>query len=130
MEEMITLVRQADLLRTDAALHKSIELIGRTIGFKPGWLESSAFVPSPTTVRTYRFKLDMALTLQMRKHFASLGPDLLICLLADSSPRAGREWLFSELFIISKRGARIFRKARTELLRMRASGTWSEERAK
>ena len=78
MEEMITLVRQADLLRTDAALHKSIELIGRTIGFKPGWLESSAFVPSPTTVRTYRFKLDMALTLQMRKHFASLGPDLLI----------------------------------------------------
>ena len=112
IEEMITLIRQADLLKSDAALHKSVELIGRTIGFKPEWLAQSAFVPSAATIGRYRFKLDMALCLSIRHVFASIASTLFIDLLADPSPRAGREWLFSEPFIISRKGANAFRCAR------------------
>ena len=92
IEEMIRIVRAADLLKSDHNLARAIEAIGTTIGFRPGWLSHDAAVPHASTVGRYRFVLDCGLCLCMRKVFADLGRDGLIYMLCDSSPRAGREW--------------------------------------
>ena len=126
MEEMIRVVRMADLLKSDRSLARAVEQIGMMIGFSPGWLAQDACTPSASTVGRYRFKLDCGLCIVMRKVFADLAASGgLIYMLCDASPRAGREWLFAEMYCITKQGAKKFRSARNQMLEMRRRGEWN-----
>ena len=85
-------------------------------------------VPSASTLHRHRFTLDCGLALMMRRFFDNSAANLLIYMLADSSPRAGLEWLFTEMYITTRAGARRFREAQNERLKMRRDGTWVDER--
>ena len=58
-------------------------------------------MPSDTTIHRHRFTLDAALAkMTMAKTLAMLQQGVCGTLLCDSSPRQGREWMFTELFLI------------------------------
>ncbi len=51
-----------------------------------------------------RFYLDCGFCLLMQGFWELLlegGDDFIICMLADSSPRVGKDWLLAELFVIT-----------------------------
>ena len=76
-----------------------------------------------TTVRRYRFRLDVAYTCLVRRRLRSwIDNDIpfIIVLLFDASPRSGREWLLGEIYIIREDMLEAFEAAMWELADMRA----------
>ena len=103
VESLITAVRIADHLSSDDNTKKVLELSGQYLGLPVDWCEDAAAVPSSTTVRRMRFRLDAVFTALIRERLKLLlddGIEFVIVLIFDASPRSGREWLFGEMFVV------------------------------
>ena len=124
MRRLVSAVRMADFSRDDAHLSKVLALAGDYIGLPEGWFqEPDVLAPSATTVRRYRFRLDVAYTCLVRRRLRSwIDNDIpfIIVLLFDASPRSGREWLLGEIYIIREDMLEAFEAAMWELADMRA----------
>ena len=107
-EYMIRCLLLACHLRGDGRLETVVEQSGVLIGMEPGWIRSNGddclTLPSRSRMCTMRFYLDCGLCLLMQAFWELLlegGDDFIICMLADSSPRVGKDWLLAELFVIT-----------------------------
>lgn len=108
VESMIQLLLMACHVRGDRRLATVVEQCGTLIGMEPGWLSSSsdpsAKLPSRARLCQMRFFLDVGFCILMQGYWEQLlasGEDFIICMLADSSPRVGKDWLLSEIFVIT-----------------------------
>ncbi len=102
-EHSISAVRICGLLRNDTNLQENVSLIGRLLGFPSNFLQETVVLPSPATVSRHRFTLDSAYCLLIRTRLRSWidsGIKFIVVMLWASSPRAGREWLLGECYII------------------------------
>ena len=117
-EHLITLVRICNLLRNDRRLTEAVELVGRLLQFPDGWLEEKVILPSNATVSRHRFTLDTAYTWLVRRRlrdWINAGVKFVVCMLWDSSPRKGREWLLGEAYIIREDHLEQFESAMMDL---------------
>ena len=107
-EYMIRCLLLACHLRGDRRLETVVEQSGVLIGMEPGWIRSNGddclTLPSRSRMCKMRFCLDCGFCLLMQGFWEQLlegGDDFIICMLADSSPRVGKDWLLAELFWIT-----------------------------
>ena len=105
IESLILSVKVSGLLRSAKKMKENIAYVSELLGFSKDWMDASrSMVASKTTVQRHMFTLDAALaksvTNRLHQHFHEEG--VVCALLTDSSPRKGREWLFTEAFIIQK----------------------------
>ena len=100
LEGLIQSFRLADGLKNDHQLRPAIEAAGRLIGLPENFAETVR-LPGASTLRRHRLTLDVCLMRLWANWIADLvlENDYVCYLLADSSPRLGREWLLSELYI-------------------------------
>lgn len=121
METLISSIRLAGLLRKDGALRSAIRASGILMGLKAGWMDERCPVPSKSTISRHRLTLDagFALCVQRRLHtLLESGEPFAVYLLADSSPRAGKEWLLSEYYLVKQSDALAFCDAQDRLMNM------------
>ena len=107
-EYMIRCLLLACHLRGDRRLETVVEQSGVLIGMEPGWIRSNGddclTLPLRARMCGMRFYLDCGFCLLMQGFWELLlegGDDFIICMLADSSPRVGKDWLLAELFVIT-----------------------------
>ena len=108
LEYLVRCIYLCTNLRGDARLVDVVDEVGALLGMEPGWVTSStdgAIMPSRSHICGMRFSVDAGFCLLMRQWWDKLlalaesGVDFIICLLADSSPRVGKDWLLSEVFV-------------------------------
>ncbi len=129
IESLILAVRMSGLLRADCQLKNSLRLSAQMLGYPAYWITESVNIPSQQTVSRYRFVLDAGWCLLWRQRFTRWilnGVDFAIFLLTDSSPHGGREYLFSEMFILFHLDR--LDEATRELIAMRRRGDKNTER--
>ena len=103
IERLIVAVRIANYLRNDGRAADVLKLAGSYMGLPEEWQADSIKVPSASTVRRYRFRLEAVYTYLIRarlRAWIDAGVEFIVVLLFDSSPRAGREWMLGEIFIM------------------------------
>ena len=126
MEALMQSLLLCQVLRNDAFLAQAVEHSGILLGFNEGWMEDhGGKVPSKSTLSTRRFMLDCGYAVLVRNWLQGLlnsGRHFFIYLLADSSPRAGREWLLIEYYLVFADKVDGFLEAMRELVRMRLEG--------
>ncbi len=119
LESLILQVRGAGLLRQDKKLREMLSIAAPLCGFQENWIDDDSCVTSKATTSRYRFVLHCAHTLEWRRLFQQWLHDELdfkMFLLADSSPRAGVEWMYVELFIILTKDIKAFVRAMHEIM--------------
>lgn len=83
------------------------------------YIFAKAGVPSKTSIIRHRFTLDAVLAkMTMAKTMSMLSQGLCGTLLCDSSPRNGREWMFTELFLVLNKNVPLLLKSVKQLWRM------------
>ena len=122
MEYLVMIVRLADVLRNDGQIREALDTAGRLFGLPAQWLSDDAQLPAKSTLSKYRFILDAAHALQWREWLrnALQHGGLKVFLLCDSSPRAGVEWIYIEVYIIKSTDVVAFSKAMREIIRLRS----------
>ena len=104
MEMLLKCLRIATVSKGDKHLESIISICGELIGFSTGWLQrAECRVPSRQTLGKARFKMDATLcklTQHWIKGLLTSGTGFRAFLLSDASPRVGRDWLGTELYII------------------------------
>ena len=122
LEYLVMIVRLADLLRSDGQIREAITTAGRLFGFPAHWLSDDTKMPSKSTLSRYRFVLDAAHAMMWREwlHNALKNGGLKVFLLCDSSPRAGVEWIYIEVYIIKASDVVAFSKAMRAIVRLRS----------
>ena len=111
VEALIESILLADLLRNTGELR---EILARSASFLLGStqltsriLDDSFSLPGKTLVSRYRLSLDAAYCKVVRDFWSKLlleadaGNDFSVYFLCDSSPRAGRDWLLAESYVIA-----------------------------
>ena len=105
LEKLLLCLKLCLKLSGDVHLKSVLSDAGTIIGMDHGWLDSCSTVPSSHTLRRWRFRFDGALCLLQRDFFKKMpangnlwGTAFTVWLLADSSPRVGKEWLLAEIF--------------------------------
>ena len=103
IEALILACRLANLLRDDARIFEAMAIVARLIGFSDDWLRKGCHLPKQPTISKARFLLDSGFTLMCQCFWDRMlnGPEFWIYLTTDSSPRSGREWLLSLMWIIT-----------------------------
>ena len=105
IEPLIISIKLSGLLRSGKTLPVVVRSVAQLLGYSDDWMdESLSVVPSRTTLLRHRFTLDAALAkLVCSKLQTLLESGMVAAFLCDSSPRQGREWMFSEMFAIKKK---------------------------
>ena len=109
METLLRTLKLCSHLRGDGALHQALADAGTLIGLPAGWITSESIViPSRHILSRRRFHADAGLCLLARAFFSDIldptgecAAGMTMFLLSDSSPRVGREWLLTELYVIA-----------------------------
>ena len=106
-QALVQCILLCDLFRSDAALRDALGLAVRLL--LPGDSDliksittGSYALPSKSVVSRYRLNLDVAYMRVVSQYFQKVldtGSQMAIYLLADSSPRAGKDWLLAEMFV-------------------------------
>lgn len=126
IEALITSLLLAQVLKNDAMLAQAVEHSGVLLGMRPRWLgEDASRVPSKSTLSTHKFTLDCGYAVLVRSWLRELldsGRRFFLIMLADSSPRAGREWLLMEYYLVFEDMVDSFIEAMRELIRMQKDG--------
>ena len=126
IESLITMLLLSQALRNDALLATAVEHGGLLLGMPNGWLEDGASkLPSKSTLSRHKFTMDCGYALLVRTWLQKLlesGRRFYIYMLADSSPRAGREWLLIEYYLVFEDMVDEFLQAMRELVRMQKCG--------
>ena len=105
-EALIKTILLCDSLQGDPRLEAALGLSGELIlGFERGWMQRDEItVPSTTTIRRHRFTVDAAQCLCMRdriRGWIQQGIGFNGWMALDASPRLGKEWLFSECWLMT-----------------------------
>ena len=137
VERLIVAVRVANCLRSDDKVREVLNLAGAYMGLPQEWQGDSIKVPSASTVRRFRFVLEASYTYLIRarlREWIDTGVEFIVVLLYDSSPRAGREWMLGEMYVLRLDGLQEFEDAMLELAAMRKRSavnleSWDEARA-
>ena len=121
-ESLLLCLRLCNCLKGASSLRRAVVLAGEVIGLPQGWTSPDAKSVSKTTILRHRFSVDCALTLVVRWWLSSLYEnhiEIVAILLVDGSPRMGKEWIFSELYIILKVDLEKVRRAKEAILQER-----------
>ena len=129
IEPFIIMVSLIGFLRCDAHLRKVISEVAGLLGYPAQWLEENACVPSMSSLSRMIFVLDASFTKfvgNVFQQFLDSHTDFRVCMLADASNRAGREWLFSEVFWMLTQDIPEFARAMRQLIALRQDKTPEE----
>ena len=86
---------------------------------RASYIREDAHVPSKSTISKHMFTLDCGLAVLWKQYWQELctsNSDFFVAFLADSSPRAGKEWLLMEVYIILQADAVKLLEAMDELI--------------
>ena len=103
VEPLIQSIRLAQLLRRDSDMLAKCKSVCEILGMGADLIREDATMPSKTTISRDRFTLDCGLAVLWKEYWRDLfnsNIDLFVAFLADSSPRAGKEWLLMEMYIL------------------------------
>ena len=122
LEMLVLCVRAAGLLRQDKQLKESLAIAGQLLNMPQTWLADDAPIPTKSCVSRNRFMLDCAYCLMWRQllhSYLEQGLDFKLFAKADSSPRAGLEWLYMEFLLVLSGDLQRFNDAMHEIIRLR-----------
>ena len=142
-DALIQVVVLADLVRNSRKLTEVVQRSARIILGPSGeevvkrHLDNAGGLPGKSLVSRYRLSMDVAFMKICRSYVAKLlsdfdlwGQDFVVYMLADSSPRGGRDWLMAEMYVITDAALLSLCQLQGEILRLRAERELDDEEAK